>query len=124
MVTGQLSPFSSHGPARHGTQRPDVTAPGQHIVAALAAGSEMANLPQYAPRRLENDRYISIQGTSMATPFVTGVIALMLQREPDLTPEEVRLRLRATSQRDGVTGPVWNSGFGYGKIDVETLLNY
>ncbi len=124
LATGQISPFSSHGPARHGTQRPDVAAPGQHIVAALAAGSSMATLPQLAPRRLPGNRYISIQGTSMATPFVTGAIALMLQQEPDLAPEDVQLRLRATAQRDDETGPVWNEAFGYGKIDVEALLNY
>jgi hypothetical protein len=48
----------------------------------------------------------------------------MLQQEPDLAPEDVQLRLRATAQRDGDTGPVWNPAFGYGKIDVQALLNY
>lgn len=124
LAVGQLSPFSSHGPARHGAQRPDIAAPGQHIVAALAAGSQMATDPRYAARQLAGGDYISIQGTSMATPFVTGVIALMLQQEPGLAPEDIQLRLRATAQRDAQTGPVWNPGFGYGKIDVEALLNY
>ncbi|MFK7893252.1 MAG: S8 family serine peptidase [Granulosicoccus sp.] len=124
LMPGQLSPFSSHGPARHGAQRPDVAAPGQHIIAALAAGSDMASRPELASRRLEGERYISIQGTSMATPFVTGVIALMLQKEPNLAPDDIQLRLRATARRDGDTGAVWNPGFGYGKIDVEALLNY
>ena len=121
---GQLSPFSSHGPTRHGAQRPDITAPGQHVVAALAAGSFMATSPDYAARRLPGNNYISIQGTSMATPFVVGVIALMLEQEPELTPEDIQIRLRATAQRDEYTGAVWNPGFGYGKIDTESLLNY
>lgn len=124
LAVGELSPFSSHGPARHGAQRPDIAAPGQHIVAALAAGSHMATAPEYASRILAGDQYISIQGTSMATPFVTGVIAIMLQQEPGLSPEDIQLNLRATAQRDTDTGPVWNPGFGYGKIDVEALLNY
>ncbi|MES0828388.1 S8 family serine peptidase [Ruegeria sp. SCP11] len=124
LAVGQISPFSSHGPARHGAQRPDIAAPGQHIVAALAGGSQMATDARYAARRLPGGQYISIQGTSMATPFVTGVIALMLQQEPGLAPEDIQLRLRATAQRDADTGPVWNAGFGYGKIDVEALLNY
>ncbi len=121
---GQVSPFSSRGPTRHGAQRPDIAAPGQHIVAALAANSSMASSPNLAARRLAGGQYISIQGTSMATPFVTGVIALMLQQEPGLYPEEIHQRLRATAQRDADTSTVWNPEFGYGKIDVQGLLNY
>ncbi len=124
LSAGQVSPFSSRGPTRHGAQRPDIAAPGQHIVAALAANSDMASSPNLAPRRLPGGEYISIQGTSMATPFVTGVVALMLQQEPGLYPEEIHQRLRATAQRDGDTSTVWNPGFGYGKIDVQGLLNY
>ncbi len=60
----------------------------------------------------------------MATPFVAGVIALILEREPRLTPEEVQQRLRITARRNDDTGRVWNPEFGYGKIDVEALLNY
>lgn len=124
LVTGQISPFSSNGPTRHGVQRPVIAAPGQHVVAALASNSTMSNDPFFAPRRLAGGNYISIQGTSMATPFVTGVIALMLQREPNLTPEDIQLRLRATGQRDSDTGAVWSPAFGYGKVDLEALLNY
>ena len=60
----------------------------------------------------------------MATPFVAGVIALMLEREPNLTPEEIKMRLRATAKRDDDTQKVWGTGFGYGKIDVNALLDY
>jgi hypothetical protein len=60
----------------------------------------------------------------MAAPFVAGIIALMLQREPMLTPEEVRHRLRVTARRDAVTGPVWNVRFGVGKLDAAALLRY
>ena len=60
----------------------------------------------------------------MATPFVAGVIALMLERESALTPEEIQQRFRITARRDNDTARVWDSGFGYGKIDVESLLNY
>lgn len=121
---GNLAPFSSHGPTRMGVQRPDVVAPGQWIVAAMAANSSASESDDFEDRRLPGGKYISFQGTSMSTPFVTGVIALMLQREPHLTPEEIRLRLRASAIRDTDTGGVWNSGFGYGKVDVQALLNY
>jgi subtilisin family serine protease len=124
LTAGQLSSFSSRGPCRYGTLKPDIAAPGELITAALADGSEMALAPNLAPRRHSSGRYITIQGTSMATPFVAGVIALMLQREPRLTPEEVQQRLRVTARRDAQTGRVWHSGFGFGKLDVQALLDY
>ncbi len=60
----------------------------------------------------------------MATPLVAGVIALMLEKEPRLTPEAIQQRLRATARRDEDTGRVWGPGFGWGKLDVEALLAY
>ena len=124
LSVGQLSPFSSHGPARQGALKPDIAAPGQYVTAALADNSEMNNSAKYQPRHHPSGSYITIQGTSMATPFVAGVIALMLQREPRLTPEEVRQRLRVTAARDDRTGRVWDTGFGFGKIDVAALLDH
>lgn len=124
LVVGQLSPFSSGGPTRIGMLKPDIAAPGQYVTAALSAGSEMATDPRYRPRHHPSAPYITIQGTSMATPFVAGVVALMLQREPTLTPEEIQQRFRITARRDAQTGRVWSSGFGFGKLNVEALLNY
>jgi subtilisin family serine protease len=124
LQVGGRSPFSSHGPTRIGVLKPDIAAPGQYVTAALAADSEMMTDPRFVPRHHPSGRYISIQGTSMATPFVAGTVALMLEREPSLTPEEVQQRLRITARRDDPTGRVWNIGFGWGKLDVEALLAY
>ena len=121
---GALSPFSSRGPTRYGHMKPDVAAPGQYVTAALASGSRMKNDPRYSPRSDPTGKYITIQGTSMSAPFVAGVVALLLEREPRLSPEEIQQRLRVTARRDGHTGRVWNARFGYGKIDVEALLDY
>lgn len=122
LAVGALSAFSSQGPTRVGIQKPDVVAPGQVITAALSANSEMAHDPRLASRLHPTGKYITIQGTSMATPFVAGLVALMLQREPRLTPEEVQQRLRTTAQRDTSTGKVWNPRYGWGKLDAEALL--
>jgi subtilisin family serine protease len=124
LALGQLSPFSSRGPTRYGALKPDVAAPGQFVTAALGAGSELALDPVFVPRHHPSGRYITIQGTSMATPFVAGVVALLLQREPKLTPEDVQQRLRITARRDAQTGRVWDAGFGFGRLDVEALLGY
>jgi subtilisin family serine protease len=123
-VLGQLSPFSSRGPTRIGKQRPDIAAPGQFVTAALASGGQLAHDPRLANRRTADGRYITIQGTSMAAPFVSGVIALMLEIEPKLDASDIQQRLRATGRRDEIVGPVWHRGFGYGRIDVAELLRY
>jgi subtilisin family serine protease len=124
LAVGQLSPFSSHGPSRYGAQKPDVAAPGQYVTGALADGSHMATAPQYRPRHSDLGPYITIQGTSMATPFVAGLVALLLEREPTLNPEEIQQRLRVTARRDADTGRVWNPGFGVGKLDAQALLQF
>ncbi|MFN7959723.1 MAG: S8 family serine peptidase [Thermoanaerobaculia bacterium] len=124
LAVGGLSPFSSRGPTRYGGLKPDIAAPGQYITAALAGGSEMATQPRFLQRHDPSGKYISIQGTSMATPFVAGLIALLLQREPRLTPEEIQQRLRITARRDAQTGRVWDRGWGFGKLDAAALLAY
>lgn len=121
---GQLSPFSSHGPTRYGALKPDVAAPGQYVTAALASDSRFASDPAYTPRHSPSGPYITIQGTSMATPFVAGLVALLLEREPNLNPEEIQQRLRVTARRDADTGRVWSPGFGFGKLDAEALLAF
>ncbi len=124
LQVGDLSAFSSLGPTRYNVQKPDIAAPGQFITSALASGSEMANDSRYARFRDPSGELISIQGTSMATPFVAGVIALMLEREPNLDPAEIKQRFRATATRNTTTGRIWNNRFGVGRIDVAALLDY
>lgn len=121
---GEISSFSSKGPTRYGYMKPDIAAPGQYVTAALASGSEMATSSKYAQRVDQSGKYVTIQGTSMAAPFVSGVVALLLEREPTLTPEEIKQRFRITARRDKDTSKVWNPSFGHGKIDVEALLAY
>lgn len=118
-----LSLFSSQGPTRVGLQKPDIVAPGQVVTAALSANSRFATDPRFTARLHPSGAYITIQGTSMSTPFVAGLIALLLEREPNLTPEDVRQRLRVTARRDTSTGPVWNPRYGWGKLDAHELLN-
>ncbi|NUT53268.1 MAG: S8 family serine peptidase [Saccharothrix sp.] len=123
LSVGALSAFSSRGPTRAGVQKPDVVAPGQVVTAALSANSEFAGDPRLATRLHPSGKYVTIQGTSMATPFVTGLVALLLQREPRLTPEDVQQRLRVSARRDAVTGRVWNPRYGWGRLDAEALLS-
>jgi serine protease AprX len=84
-----LASFSSRGRTVEGTAKPDVVAPGRKIVAPLAATD--AVLARLFPNRISADgQHIRLSGTSMATPVVTGEVAILLQRYPNLTPDQVK----------------------------------
>jgi subtilisin family serine protease len=92
------------------------------ITAALAAGSEEA---ENSERANTPTRTLTIEGTSMATPFVSGVIALMLEQRPQLDPEAVVAALQATAVKDAQTGPTnWTPEYGHGKISAQALVNH
>ena len=64
--------------------------------------------------------YGVMSGTSMATPVVTGIIALWLQANPELTSDDVAAILQKTARKDSYTGRnlTWSKEWGYGKIDA------
>ncbi|MBP5135317.1 MAG: S8 family serine peptidase, partial [Paludibacteraceae bacterium] len=59
-----------------------------------------------------------MSGTSMATPFVSGIMAMWLQADPVLTPEVAMDVIAETSDLDDFTGPMSNNTWGYGKINA------
>lgn len=114
---GTLAYFSSHGPTRDGRLKPDMTAPGAWIGAALSKDS-VAN-PQ---RVLSGGHYQMMAGTSMATPHVTGAVALVLGLQNSLDWSELVQILASSSRVDPHTGPVPNRLWGWGKLDVFAAL--
>ena len=88
-----ISGFSSRGATQDGVAKPDIYAPGAHIVAALAPRSAFAQL--CAACSLGGE-YIRASGTSMAAPVVSGAIADLLQGDPSLTPDDVKAALIGT----------------------------
>jgi serine protease AprX len=94
LTDDSLAPFSSRGLTLEGIAKPDVLAPGRRIVGALARSS--ATLAQQLPERIVDPEHIRLSGTSMAAPVVTGVIALLLQKYPTLTPDQVKWLLTRT----------------------------
>jgi hypothetical protein len=58
----------------------------------------------------------------MAAPYVTGALALLLEKEPDIDWAEAKRRLIKSVKVDQYTQSTWNARWGYGKINVERLL--
>lgn len=66
--------------------------------------------------------YWFLQGTSMATPHVSGVVALILQKNPTWSPADVREDLEKTTEDKGASG--WDPEYGWGVVDAYAALNY
>lgn len=102
--------YSSRGPSPYAMKKPDVVAPGTDIVSC--------NVKIERRGRYYRNAYIAKSGTSMATPIVSGGIALLLQKYPFYTNEQAKQKLLYTS-RD-LKEP-WNKQ-GWGMIQIDRLL--
>jgi subtilisin family serine protease len=112
---GFISAFSSLGPTRDGRIKPDVTAPGTIIISDRSSAAPHNNM--------DPDAYhTAMAGTSMATPHVAGVVALMLQCEPELNATDISAILKNTARWDEHTGMLYNGStvWGFGKVDART----
>ena len=116
---GGIASFSSLGPTRDGRVKPDIVAPGVVVTSARSSAiAEGVGDPDAFHRVLA--------GTSMATPHVAGIIALMLQYEPDLQATAALQILRETARLDAFTGliPMGSPVWGFGKVDSRTATGF
>ncbi len=110
---GALS--SSAGPTRDGRLKPNIGAPGTFLMSTLSA-DKSTNTPSATIG--PGGKHHAISGTSMSSPVVTGAIALMLQANRNLTPDQITRILQRTVINDGFTGPSVSYKFGYGKLNA------
>lgn len=110
-----LSSFSNFG------ERIDVTAPGEYILSTKSSGwtYSASNCPAIYANG--GNGYCKLQGTSMSQPHVSGIIALMLSVNPNLSPEQIRQILRTSSEDLGFAGRDSNYGYGLARADRAIL---
>jgi len=96
-----IAPFSARGITSDGFSKPEMVAPGTSIISVLSKLSPWDE--QYPDRNVLNGEYFRLSGTSMAAPMVAGAVALLLQDEPNLTPDQVKYRLMQTGSPRSTT---------------------
>ena len=89
-----LATFSSAGPTLEGFVKPEIVAPGGHMAGVMHRKTVLA---KEHPEFHYQDIYFEMSGTSQAAAVTSGVAALMLQENPQLTPDEVKCRLMASA---------------------------
>ncbi|HEY0974769.1 MAG TPA: S8 family serine peptidase [Solimonas sp.] len=127
---GQLSTFSSRGLAGDVFDHPNITAPGDLVAAAYnpkgavlyaGVGAPYVN-PQHPQWSLS---YYRISGTSMASPHIAGIVALLLQADPELGWDELQAALYETAtpmvKEDGTPYALWEAGHGF--VNVKAALD-
>jgi len=130
---GQITPFSSKGPTVDGRIKPDIAAPGMTIASAvnsfdvsyLSGGSNYAqSVAKFTFAKNNRDYYYAeSSGTSMSSPMVTGIVALLLQANPKLTPALIKDIIFKTAITDIYTKqPVDSSRWGAGKINAYAAI--
>ena len=134
LTPGAIAGFSSRGPApgrgdyKSIRQKPDIIAPGHHIVSALHKNQYadwMNNQVVHKQNWRNADQYyVQFSGTSMAAPHVSGIVALYLQANPNLSPEDIKNLWRFYHTRDQYTGNDSNNTAGFGKINALDAIKF
>lgn len=120
-VIGDRSGFSSQGPTWDGRIKPDVLAPGNNICAAgNSYFQKISSISRDSIQGLDGIWYgiIEESGTSMASPVVSGAVALWLQAKPDLSPTDIKDLLERTCRHPIDTISYPNVKYGFGFMDV------
>jgi subtilisin family serine protease len=133
LVGGALANFSSRGPRYDGAMKPDIAAPGVAIASAVSSFTD-ANYTSVGNTTFNNTTYhfAKFSGTSMASPMVAGVVALMLEANPYLSASQIKEIIMSTARQDNYTGiipaggsPLWGAGkinaYAAVKLALQTL---
>jgi subtilisin family serine protease len=119
---GGIASFTSYGPLLNEVQKPDVAAPGVNVSSSISSFTD-ANYNAIDEVLFNGTQYdfARFSGTSMSSPCVAGIAALLLDANPFLTPAQVKEILMTTARTDEFTGPINAPGdvrWGMGKVDA------
>jgi hypothetical protein len=121
---GEIASSSSKGPTRKGLLKPEISAPGGGTFAAVDFNTRASFLISNR-RKLDVSSYYSVNGgTSMAAPVVAGAIALMLQKDKNLSHTEIAYLIKKNARKDTFSSFVENNTYGSGKLNVFQTLKY
>lgn len=110
-----IAKFSSRGPTIYGLNKPDIVAPGVDII-SLRSPSSFLDKTQKSSR--VDKHYLSLSGTSMATPICAGSVALLLECQSSLTPDEAKELLMKGAKKLGDNPNIYGAGY----VDIEQTV--
>jgi len=126
LAGGAIASFSSIGPRYDEVLKPEISAPGVNVISSISSFTDNA-YTSVASVNFNSRTYpfAKFSGTSMASPMVTGVVALILEANPYLSAEQIKNIIIQTAREDNFTGVIPLTGstqWGWGKIDAYTAV--
>ena len=118
-----IANYSGTGPGIGPVQKPDITAYGNQCTNACPSGcvSGTSTFSIRAPRFDTSTTYVNFGGTSAASPMVAGASALIIERNPAITPAAVKNLLMTNAQDMGAAG--WDATWGAGLMDLGPIFS-
>lgn len=121
LPNGEMVDYSGRGPTDECILKPDIVAPGSHIISCIPVSEKNELFFRKRSQNFYEQKYYGEKsGTSMATPMVTGAIALLLSKYPEMTNREIKIRLKNASTDLGLP----HRQQGWGRLNIEKLLSY
>jgi len=126
LAGGQLAGFSSFGPLITEEIKPDISAPGVNVASSISSFTT-ASYTTTTSVEFNGTTYDfgKFSGTSMSSPCVAGIVALMLEANPLLTPTQVKDIIQASARLDEYTGTIVSPGdvrWGMGKVNAHAAV--
>lgn len=122
IIGGGPAAFSSYGPMMNDELKPDLAAPGVSVCSSISSYTDNS-FGEVTSVSFEGRDYpfARFSGTSMSSPAVAGIVALMLEANPYLSPWQVKILLKETAREDSYTGEIPETGstkWGFGKVNA------
>ncbi|MDD3875626.1 MAG: S8 family serine peptidase [Bacteroidales bacterium] len=119
---GNISSFSSRGPLINENVKPDIAGPGQNVGSSMSSfyTTPFTSIATVSFNN-KNYKFGRLSGTSMSSPAVAGICALIREANPSLSPQSIKDLLKQTARQDNYTGLIPMTGdllWGWGKVNA------